>query len=92
MGYSHSFLGSTKGGNRSLLPQEQETVISWNKTSKFATIYTTIPADMRRVLEAPDICKRVREDKQGHGGIGMDFKCEKRFITMRRKERAQKNG
>ena len=76
----------------SLLPQEQETIISWNKTSKFAMIYTTIPADMKRLLESPDIYKKVKEYKQGNRVIGMDFKCEKRFITMRRKERAKKNG
>ena len=76
----------------SLLPQEQETIISWNKTSKFATIYTTIPTDMKRLLESPDIYKKVKEYKSGNKVIGMDFKCEKRFITMRRKERAKKNG
>lgn len=76
----------------SLLPQEQETIISWNKTSKFATIYTTIPADMKRLLESPGIYKKVKEYKSGNKVIGMDFKCEKRFITMRRKERAKKNG
>lgn len=74
----------------SLLPQEQETLITWNKTSKFATIYTTIPADMRRLLESPGIYKKVKEYKVGGRVIGMDFKCEKRFITMRKKDK--RNG
>lgn len=77
-----------------LAPYEQETVICYDRSSKFARIYTANPTDMKKLDAASDIYKCTRVDKDGKQIIAKEYKCEKKFITLRKKviTRAKKEG
>lgn len=73
-----------------LTPKEQETVILYSKASKKASIVTMNPTDMRTLNALPDIYKKVRDVKQDGKLIGREYECDKRFITLRKKDKQGK--
>ena len=75
-----------------LTPAEQETVISYDKNSEFADIYTANPTEWKKLDACPDIYKCERVIKSGGKIISKSYKCEKRYITLRKKARGKKNA
>ena len=75
-----------------LTPVEQETVISYDKSSEFANVYTANPTEWKKLDACPDIYKCERVVKSGGKIIAKAYKCEKRYITLRKKARGKKNA
>ena len=75
-----------------LTPVEQETVISYDKSSEFADVYTANPTEWKKLDACPDIYKCERVVKSGGKIIAKSYKCEKRYITLRKKARGKKNA
>lgn len=75
-----------------LTPVEQETVISYDKSSEFADVYTANPTEWKKLDACPDIYKCERVVKSGGKIIAKAYKCEKRYITLRKKARGKKNA
>ena len=48
-----------------LAPYEQETVICYDRSRKFARIYTANPTDMKKLAAASDTYMCTRVDKEG---------------------------
>ena len=48
------------------------------------------PTDMRTLNALPDIYKKVRDVKQDGKLIGREYECDKRFITLRKKDKQGK--
>jgi hypothetical protein len=69
-----------------LTPNEQETIISYDRSSKFAHVYTANPTEIRKLDASPDIYKVERIEKSGKQVVAKQYKCEKRFITLRKKD------
>ena len=68
-----------------LAPNEQETIITYDRSSKFAYVYTANPTEMRKLDAAPDIYKVHKVEKADKKIIAKTYKCEKKFITLRKK-------
>lgn len=75
-----------------LTPAEQETIISYDKSSKFAHVYTANPTEWKKLDACPDIYKCEKVEKMDKKIIGKMYKCEKRYITLRKKAREKKNA
>lgn len=75
-----------------LTPVEQETVISYDKSSELADVYTANPTEWKKLDACPDIYKCERVIKSGGKIIAKSYKCEKRYITLRKKARGKKNA
>ena len=75
-----------------LTPVEQETVISYDKSSELADVYTANPTEWKKLDACPDIYKCERVVKSGGKIIAKAYKCEKRYITLRKKARGKKNA
>lgn len=75
-----------------LLPAEQETVISYDKASNLANIYTANPTEWKKLDACPDIYKCEKVTKMGNKIISKTYKCEKRYITLRKKARGKKDA
>ena len=73
-----------------LTPAEQETIINYDRSGKFAHVYTANPTEWKKLDACPDIYKCERIDKMGRKIISKTYKCEKRYITLRKKARDKK--
>ena len=64
--------------------EEQETIITWDKTSSKVNVYTADPALIKR-LKGLQSYKLVKEYKQEGKVVAYDFEAEKKLITLRSK-------
>ncbi len=64
--------------------QEQETVITWDKSTAIMNIYTADAALIRR-LRGLQSYKLIREHCHGGQVVACDFEAEKRCLTLRSK-------
>lgn len=65
---------------------EQETIIGYDRESKFMNVYTADPYLMARLDKLPKIYHRYRVCRQDGKIISADYRAEKRFCTLRRKD------
>ena len=63
--------------------EEQETVITWDRSSNMMNVYTADPALIRR-LRGLQSYRLVREHKQGGKVVACDFEAEKRLLLNTR--------
>lgn len=64
--------------------EEQETVITWDKSSCMMRVYTADPVLIRR-LRGLQSYKLITEHRQGGEVIACEFEAEKRLLTLRSK-------
>ena len=60
-----------------------ETIISWDRSTDIATVYTCDPRLWKKLDKCPDIYKYHKQDTMKGQVISKTYKCEKRFITLR---------
>ena len=65
-----------------LAPYEQETIICYDRSSKFARIYTANPTDMKKLDAAKDIYKCTRVDKDGKQIIAKEYNTTRQNINF----------
>jgi len=68
--------------------EEQETVITWDKSSCMMRVYTADPVLIRR-LKGLQSYKLITEHRQGGEVIACDFEAEKKLLTLRSKPTAR---
>lgn len=68
--------------------EEQETVITWDRSTAMMNVYTADPALIRR-LKGLQSYRLVREHRQGGKVVACDFEAEKRLLTLRSKPLAR---
>ena len=61
---------------------EQETVITWDRTSDMMEIYTAEPALMRRLSSLPAY-EQVEQFTQDGEVVALKFRAEKKLLTLR---------
>ncbi len=64
--------------------EEQETVITFDRSTNMMRVYTADPALMRR-LRGLKSYKLIREHRQNGKVIAADFEAEKKLLTLRSK-------
>ena len=64
--------------------EEQETSITWDKSTSIMRIYTADPALMRR-LNGLQSYKLIKEHRQGGKVTAAEYEAEKRLLTLRSK-------
>ena len=64
--------------------EEQETVITWDKSTSMMNVYTADQALIKR-LKGLQSYRLVREHRQGGKVVACDFEAEKRLLTLRSK-------
>lgn len=70
-----------------LTMEEQETVITFDRSSNVMNIYTADRFLMERLDKLPSIYRKWREQKKEGVVVSADYKAEKRFLTLRKKDR-----
>lgn len=68
----------------SLTFAEQETVITWDRTSDMMEVYTAEPALMRRLSSLPAY-EQVEQFTQNGEVVALKFRAEKKLLTLRSK-------
>lgn len=68
--------------------EEQETVITWDRSTSMMNVYTADPALIRR-LKGLQSYKLIREHRQGGKVVACDFEAEKKLLTLRSKATAR---
>lgn len=61
---------------------EQETVISFDRSSDTMTVYTADPYLLAKLAKR-DTYKKIKECKQGKKVVAMTFEADKRLLTLR---------
>ena len=67
-----------------MIKDEQETVITWDKSTSLLHIYTADPSLMRRLNGLKSYTK-TKEHKQGGKVIAAEYEAEKKLLTLRSK-------
>ena len=67
-----------------MIKDEQETVITWDKSTSLLHIYTADPSLMRRLNGLKSYTK-TKEHKQGGKVIAAEYEAEKKLLTLRNK-------
>ena len=65
-----------------LTPAEKETIIRKSRADKYATFYTSDPADMRKFDSSP-LYRLVNECTNDGKVVSREYVAEKRFVTIR---------
>ena len=66
----------------SLSLEEQETVISYDRSTDKMTVYTANPFEIAR-LEKMAAYRKVKEDKNGGRVVSATFEADKHLLTLR---------
>ena len=65
---------------------EQETITREDPVTKILTVYTSEPARMKKLSASP-LYHMIRADKQNGEVIAMEFTADRRYHTLRLKDR-----
>lgn len=70
--------------NNGLTLEEQETVISYDRSTDKMTVYTANPFEIAR-LEKMAAYRKVKEDRNGGRVVSATFEADKHLLTLRSK-------
>lgn len=65
---------------------EQETVVTWDRASDEMNVYTADACLMARLDKLPNIYRRVKVYQNDGQVVAADYRAEKRFCTLRRRD------